>query len=219
MSFDIHQDLFANDDYPEDAVEAYRDELVDRFYASPEGQALFEEVERGGFAGLLIDYGMSYHQVTPATMSPGIFELVLFSLFPRKVSMPPEEAPEAIAELSAFCRFLAREYGLDNARECLEVLGDGAETRLARELANPANFGMAKAFFSEGQARGFDLSNEEGLQQWVRAANAGGHQPVAVNPVPAPRALTHAPSSKKTQKARAKRKLQRKSRKQNRKRR
>jgi hypothetical protein len=148
---------------------------------------------------------------------------ILFEIFPRKVSVPAEAAPEIIRELAAFFTFLAREFKLPNAAQCLQVLDERATRRLAKELANPANFGMAKAFVMQGQQQGFDISSEEGLNQWMLAYNAhsalGAASPkgglLATLPI-GPVAKQKSPSGLKAQN-KAKRKMAKQSRRKNRK--
>lgn len=217
MTFDVRQRLYSDDgDYNEAAAQEYRQQLMDLFVESPEGSALIDEGIEIGWAELLVVYSMDYEGVTPATMAPWHLESVVFSIFPRKVSAQPDEARGAILELRAFLRFLDREYEIENARECLEVLDDQAEARLARELGNPANFGMAKSFFMEGDARGFDLSSEEGLQQWVRAQNAEFASQGGAPSLPELQLPGGGRAKKRHDTRRAKRKMKRQSRKRNR---
>ncbi len=116
------------------------------FAESPEGRVILDRGSDFGWADILMDYGISYEGVTPATMTAPDLETVLFSTFPHKVSAPPETAPDAIREIRAFWQFLSREFELKNARSCLKVLDDRGEQRLAKEMGNPANFGeMARA--------------------------------------------------------------------------
>lgn len=39
-------------------------------------------------------------------------------------------------------------------------------------MSNPANFGMAKSLVMLGQERGFDMTSEEGLNEWMQTYNA-----------------------------------------------
>ncbi len=101
MDFDICQD-FSGDDYDEEAVETYTEELFGRFVQSPEAAALdAEEDDFDGFfwSNPLIQYGIDYRSVTPATMRPADFEEVLFRVFPRKVSVDASKAEEIVIEL------------------------------------------------------------------------------------------------------------------------
>jgi hypothetical protein len=91
----------------------------------------------------------------------------VFEVFPRKVSVEPESAPAIVAGLRAFLAFLEREYPGDRARRRLAILDGNAAQRLARLLADPSNFGPAKAFMMSGRAAGFDMSSQVGLDAWA----------------------------------------------------
>jgi hypothetical protein len=168
MDFDLDRD-FGGEEYDPKAAEEYVDELNDLFLSSPEAEAC--GVDELGYAHLLLTYALDYLQVTPATMTRANLEEVLFRIFPRKVSVEASEAENIVHEVRAFLEYVAREFRSEQARECLAVLDDRAADRLGEELAEPGNFGLAKSFFSQGAAAGFDLSNEAGLQEWVRTYN------------------------------------------------
>ncbi len=173
MAFNIHQKVVNSDgELDEKKAAEYREQLFDLFVESPEGQALFDEGIRPGWADTMMEYGFGYIGVTPAQMSPGNLREILFDLFPRKVSAEPEEAPDIIRELQAFWKFLQREFQLENAAACLKVLDDKAARQLKQEMGNPANFGMAKSFVMMGKARGFDMTTEEGINEWMTTYNA-----------------------------------------------
>jgi len=106
-----------------------------------------------------------------ATMGPADVREVVFELIPRKVSVPASEARAIIDELRAFYAFLKRAFALPQADACLRVLGGRAVQQLERELSDPSNFGMAKSFFMQGQAAGFDMETQEGMDAWVERAN------------------------------------------------
>ena len=52
------------------------------------------------------------------------------------------------------------------------MLDDKAERKLQKELADPANYGMAKSLVMMGKERGFDMTTEEGLNEWMLTYNA-----------------------------------------------
>ncbi len=173
MAFDIHQAVMDEDgEYDEEATRDYIEQLLDLFAASPEGQKALAEEGNAGWSRLVMDYGVSYSRVTPAEMTPSQLRAVIFDLFPRKVVAKEGDGPKIIRELRAFWTFLGREFKLPNARACLEILDEAAARRLEREMRNPANFGMAKSFFSLGAARGFDMTDPDELQSFTAAYNA-----------------------------------------------
>jgi hypothetical protein len=169
MGFNIHEDLHdADGDFDEEAAEAYERELIERFAGSPEGREIGDV---GVWAGMMVQYGLGCVGVTPATIDAGALGEIVFEMFPRKVSCSANDAGDIVRELQAFFSFVGREFGLVNAAECCAVLDGNAASRLARELANPANFGIAKSFFMGGRAAGFDMSSSEGIDAWSKTYN------------------------------------------------
>ncbi len=168
MTFNIRQKVFDKDaDYLEESAINCQDQLMKLFAASPEGQGLLNEGHDLGWASMMLEFGISYIGVTPPQMSPTNLEEIVFEIFPRKVSAPPEEAGEAILQLQAFWRFLQSKFGLKNAEACLKVVADKAIPRLEKEMGDPANFGIAKSMVMMGLERGFDISTLEGMQAWT----------------------------------------------------
>jgi hypothetical protein len=173
MAFDIHRKVVNRYGEPDEKKAAgYQEQLFKLFVESPEGQALIDEGIEPSWADMMMEYGFGYIGVTPPEMSPDDLREVLFDLFPRKVSAEPEEAPTIIRELQAFWKFLQREFQLENAVACLKVLDDKAVRQLKKEMSDPANFGMAKSFVMMGKARGFDMTSEEGINEWMETYNA-----------------------------------------------
>jgi hypothetical protein len=222
VSFEIAQPLFDEDgEYQEEEAEQYREQLMQLFAESPEAQPLLQEGVGLGWADMMMHYGIGYEGCTPGTMTAIDVENVVFRIFPRKVSAPAEDAPEIIREIRAFWAFLDRHFHVKNAKACLELLGEAAETRLARAMSNPANFGMAKSFFMAGRARGFDVTSEEGLLSWAQIhraelALASRESPLLGAPTPVSSEKRSSAVSKRDDRNRRKRKMQRESRRRNR---
>ena len=179
MTFNIHQRVLDRDGMPRERIaNQYKEQLTQLFEQSPEGQTLQDEGIESGWASMMLDFGLDYLGKTPPQMSPYDLREILFDLFPRKVSASADEAPEIIRELQLFWQFLQREFHLENAAACLKVLDDKATRQLKAEMGDPANFGIAKSMMMMGMERGFDMTSEEGIQQWVNTYNtelaAGG---------------------------------------------
>ncbi len=173
MAFDIYQRVFdRNGELLEKKSIQYREQLLQLFEESPEFQALLDEGIDPGWTGMLLDYGIDYLGVTPPQMTSDSLREILFEIFPRKVTADANEAPAVIRELQAFWQFLQREFHLENAAACLKVLNDRAARRLKEEMNNPANFGMAKSLMMMGLERGFDMTTEEGINEWVNTYNS-----------------------------------------------
>ncbi len=223
--FDIHQSILdRHGEIDEERVEKYIDGLMEEFVASAEAQPVFDQYGNGGWPALMMEYAINYLGVTPPKMSLADFNEVVFQIFPRKVSTPPESAPAIVAELRAFWHFLQHQYGLANAKPILASLTDAAARRLERELANPANYGMAKSFVMRGIQAGFDMTTKEGIDAFTAAYNSslagGGEEEIddILPPFPFVTELPPSPLSPKERAAkRKKHKAQRQARKRNRK--
>jgi hypothetical protein len=178
--FDVHQVIHDQDgDIDEGREQAYIDGLMQEFASSEEAKPVIESQGNVGYAAWLMEYAFGYIGVSPPQMSKRDFDEVVFELFPRKVSTPPESAPEIITELKAFWSFLRRHYGLKNADTILESLTDDSVLRLRNELANPRKYGMAKSFVMAGMKAGFDMATKEGLAAFRQVYNSTLRPPLA----------------------------------------
>jgi hypothetical protein len=188
--FDIHQSIIDEDsgEIDPEALESYIGGLAEEFANSPEAAPVREEYGLG-WAGSLMQYAADYLGVTPPEMAVRDFREVVFEIIPRKVSTEPASAGAIVAELRAFWQFLQRAYQLPNAAGILSALQGDAAARLERELADPANYGMAKSFFMMGQQLGFDMTTQEGLDAFMHHYNsrlAGGMGPGSPGGLPGP---------------------------------
>lgn len=168
--FDINEDFFdAGGEFDDGEFQAWSFHLQDAFADSPEFDSLPDWEH--GFVDCMLQYSASHLGVTPATMSVQDLNEFLFDIVPRKVTMEPEDAGITILELNAFFRFIGREYSVASAEKLANALNNKAASRLAKELGNSSNFGIAKSFFSMGKAAGFDMTTQDGLNQATVAYN------------------------------------------------
>jgi hypothetical protein len=173
MAFALHQQVFDQDGMiREETARQYQDQLLALFTQSPEWEEFWNEDRSTGWASMVLDFGFNYIGVTPPQMSPDNLREILFEIFPRKVTAPSNDAPDVVAELQAFWKFLQREFHLENAAANLAVLDAQAVRILKKEMDNPDNFGMAKSFVSMGMQMGFDMTSEEGINEWMAVYNA-----------------------------------------------
>lgn len=166
---DVLADLYEleeqGDIHDDELRQPMEDELVRQLMESPEGSKISDmEGHR-----MLMELAANYVGASIATLQPWALREVLFDIIPRKVSVEAREAGAIVEDCRALYRFLDRAYGLEQAEECLDVLGSGAEKKLAKALADPCNFGMAKSLFASGKDAGFDMQSREGIEQWIRS--------------------------------------------------
>ena len=172
MGFDIDQLKTPDGDYDEEALGEYQNQLVDLFRESPEGLALRKTHDDAGYwVGLLVDFSYSYIGVSLSEMSVHDMEEVLTELFPRKVTIPPEEAREVVPELAAFWNYLKREYRMEQVDSILALLRK-TEPGFPGIMNDPSRFGMAKSMMTMGMESGFDVMSEEGLADFMQHYNA-----------------------------------------------
>lgn len=174
MTFNIR--LLDNLDYEEaeDLLDDYIDTLIELFSQSPEGNAYAETTteEIGGWIYNFLDYGYRYEELTPAKMNKTKVKLLMEQLLPRKLTvLNKADADTAIPELLAFWSFLEREYHLRSAKTIITYLRS-IENKFGNWLMDPARAGMAKTFFLGGIEAGFDMTNQEGLDQFKEFYNA-----------------------------------------------
>ena len=118
-----------------------------------------------------MDYGYQYEGQSMAEMTVGDVETIVTELFPRKISLlSPQQADDVIPELLAFWKYLDREFHLPQANAVLEFLRD-VEPDFPGIMNDPANFGMAKSFFTAGRDAGFDMTTKEGANAFMLVYN------------------------------------------------
>lgn len=222
MKFDIRKNLFdaPGDELDEAASRKYIDTLFQRFLDSPEAEALPGSSDRLGWVNNLLGLGIDFRGVTPPNTTPADLHTLLFELFPRKVAVKASEAAEIVQELRGFWTFLQREYRLDNAAACLEVLGGGAVERLEAALGQPDNFGLAKQFAMFSEELGLDLTTEQGRAEAMQAYNATLANVASIPPSGAapPSPVSAPPQRGAGSRSKSRRKAARASRKKNRRR-
>jgi hypothetical protein len=172
MTFDINlRPKESDDELDEKSVYDYIDQLTELFSKSPEGQQIIAQYEIIQWTAMFMEYAFDYQGILPPEMSEIDVEEIVFGIFPEKVSTPATEAPHIINELRAFWQFLAREYHLENASECLKLFTEEAIDELSEELADPMNYGMAKSMVMEGLAQGYDMTDEKQINKWMAEYN------------------------------------------------
>lgn len=173
--FDINTSIYSDDsDEPgEHLVIDYIDGLMAEFEESAEGKAFIAEFETSpGWGANYMSLAVTYLGETPATMTARDSDEIVFELIPKKMSVEADRAGEIIGELRAFWEFLRRTYSLERADEILESLTDDAVEDLKDALSDSSNFGMAKSFTMMGSEAGFDMTSQEGLNQFAALYNA-----------------------------------------------
>lgn len=188
MPFRFHQQLVDEDgETNEGAASRYVEQLALLFAESPEGAALRAQgIEPGGYLEMFLDYALRYVGTNPAEMDASDVRETL-DVFAEKVTGKPEDLDQVIPELEAYCDFVQRAFGLARAATWKREIQRQAGS-FRRNVRDPRRWGMAKSMMMEGMARGFDLSTEQGINQWMqtlqaeRLAQAARQQPETGTP-------------------------------------
>lgn len=173
-----------------DWYEAHRDFVMDSFVQSPEAARL----DQVALAPLFLDLAFEYLDATLLGLTPEQARRVLFELVPRKVSAPPEIAVLIVEEMKALLSFARRAWHLEHLDATLRTLNVVAMRRLRKELESPRHGGLLKSMLMAGQAAGFDLSTQEGIDAWMASTVAA---PPGAPPAPPGRAKAAGASASK----------------------
>ena len=108
-----------------------------------------------------------YIGVLPWNCDEGDIVELLDELLPRKLSLgDPEKEANSIPEvLYLFWPFLEREFDVKNSKDICEQLEDyrGCYVDI---MTDSSRFGIAKGFMSQGSDMGFDMTSQEGMEEF-----------------------------------------------------
>lgn len=174
MAFNLRQLDNLSYDEVEPILDAYINNAIQEFVNSPEGEAHTKNYPNGGYwIGTFIEFGYNYGETTLAKMTKGDVQMLMESTLPRKITiLDPSEADDAIPELTAFWRFLQRQYNLRSANAIVRYL-ESIFSQFPSMMSDPARGGIAKTFMMMGHQSGFDMTNSEGIQAFQQQYNAG----------------------------------------------
>ena len=132
-------------------------------------------------AEMLVEFAAVYHSTTLATITAGELGALLLETVPAQLAVDAAEASRIVDAARALLRLAADELGSDTAAEAAATLDAAFTVRLARELADEANFAPGKQLVMAGIAAGYDMSSEDGVAEFVaefaRAQRAAAPKP------------------------------------------
>lgn len=177
MSVDLQRlDHIKDYDQAIETLEEFVEDLVSEFVTSNEGKAYlkaYPEMEDyvGSWIDHLLYFGYAYESVTLPNMTVGNIDVIVTKIFPNKISLlDPEEAKTTIPELIAFWQYLKREYQHPQAHKIIKLLKQ-IQTNFKNLMNDSRNFGIAKSFMMEGIAEGFDMTTQEGIEEFQQQYN------------------------------------------------
>ena len=150
----------------------YQNYIIEEFINSEEGrECVKDDPDLGFWATQLVYYGYSHIGVTLPQMEVADVNEILTDIFPRKISLhSPNDADDAIPELIAFWKFIGQTYNLKNAKLIIGFL-DKLKADFHTVMNDSSRFGMAKSFVTMAQSAGFDVNNQEDMDEFINVYN------------------------------------------------
>jgi hypothetical protein len=161
--------IFADGELDHDALQQQNDVLSRLFQSTPEFKRLKQEYWQ--WPSTLLEIAANYCGASFLDISVRDVNEVLFEIFPRKVSTQPESAEQIVDELRHFFEFVGRVFELKQAKTIAKSLTGNAQEQLRSELSDSSNFGIAKSMWVQGDAAGFDMTNESDVAQFMSLYN------------------------------------------------
>ena len=155
---------------PEPLSEDERVALADEFLGSPQAPACHQAA---AIVMHCIDARCDYGDGDPLRWSPAVVELFLLDFVPRKALLEPDEIEAVPDVLRAWVRFALGKRGLaehliaETEEAVREFTSDYHEA-----VADPANFGPAKAMLGALHAAGVDIEDKSAVDAWIAEWNA-----------------------------------------------
>ena len=148
-----------------------RDRLLDDFVAASTDPVDGTVVR--SLAEVFLDYGEGYMSSGPLCWSPVWVELFMTDWLPRKAVLDAEQRTALPQVLRHWLRFALRRRGVDP--DWITPVTDAVDRNLPEfvdAFDNTAVWGPAKQIAAELAARGVDLTDEDAVDDGVRALNA-----------------------------------------------
>jgi hypothetical protein len=161
-------------DMPEVSPEE-RNDLLEEFLASPEGEGIEPDTAEADVVSLAIDFCSGYVDGRPLRWSPVVVELFLADWLPRKV-IAEDALLEAVPKaLEVWVRYTGRRRAIPEWATALTVEGiaEWLDEMHAR-ADDPEAAGPAKAFVAAAQEAGVNFGDEKAVASFIAGWNARG---------------------------------------------
>lgn len=146
-----------------------REELVKEFLHSGHSTGLDAEES---ILHHCLDFRCDYADGDPLRWSPIGIELFMMDYLPRKVTLNALEIRNLPAVLKEWVRFTLSKGGMEERWITeAESAVDRWAPRFKKEIANPDNFGTAKAVINAMMGDGVDVTDQRAVNEWVEEFN------------------------------------------------
>jgi hypothetical protein len=150
-----------------------REQLLDEFLSSPEGDTFQPDSDETYAASLAIDFCCDYVDGRPLRWSPVVVELFMADWIPRKVMTDAGLLERLPAALDAWVRFAGRKrdapgWAIEKTCEAIPHW----EQEMVRGANDPAAGGPAKQLLAAAGDAGIDLTDENAVKTFIAGWNA-----------------------------------------------
>ena len=164
---------------PEDEEDflASQDALLDRFarWLDEVRPVEGDPEEIAGDVGLALSWKWGYSDGDLGRWQTGDVAEFLLEWCPRKLSVSQADCGSIPSSLAAFAAFLDDQALLAPGSSTVEDLAATSASmteRFVAAMGDTSNFGMAKSLFNAAAADGVDMSDPQGMQEWIAEFNA-----------------------------------------------
>ena len=157
-----------------DVTPKEREDLLEAFVASREGERWLDDDDALDVAAAAIDFGADYNHGGPLRWSPVVVEVFMTSWLARKVGREREFFERVPAVLADWVAFAARRRGISPAaaREAVAAV-ELCRDEMLETVDDPRAWGPAKAFGMAALRAGVDLSDPSAVEAFVERYNDG----------------------------------------------
>jgi hypothetical protein len=150
-----------------------RDQLLDEFLGSPEGEGFAPDGEEAYAVSLAVNFCADYVDGRPLRWSPVVVELFMADWIPRRVIGDAELFACLPSALDAWVRFAGRKSNLPDwaIAATLEAIPVWYDTMVERS-DDPDAAGPTKQFLTAARQAGIDLEDKAALDTFVAGWNA-----------------------------------------------
>ncbi len=151
--------------------------LLDRFaqWLAEERPVEGDPEEIAGDIGIALSWKWGYGDGDLGRWRTGDVGEFLLEWCPRKLSVSQADCRSIPASLEAFVAFLDDQALLAPGSSTVDDLAAATASmteRFVAAMGDPSNFGMAKSLFNAATADGVDMSDPQGMQEWIAEFNA-----------------------------------------------
>ncbi len=160
--------MIALEEELENELEEFKDQWLEEFETTAFFDSLNEfQKENSGFViDTFMDYMYNYEYVKPNEWRPSHVKAICLDIVPRKITADIETFENYGETLIQYFKFLGANNYISNAPSLVRTV-EKIKDQIPIEAANPNNWGMAKSMLMSAQDLGFDISDEEDINQFM----------------------------------------------------